>query len=105
MRSLPPRGLVVVVPAPAVRSFNTSEGKAMSAADNDRLAVDEMTETFSIEERDAFALLNREVRRRSTPVTLHTNCESGESVSDTLSDEDVAQLERVRRDALERYRS
>ncbi len=82
----------------------TREDDAMSF--EDRETVEAMADSsLSAKEREAFADLNADVRKQ-TRASLHTNCATGESISPSgaLSDRDVARLEQVRSDALERYR-
>lgn len=66
-----------------------------------------MADTLSAEEHEFLGGLSRVVRLRAAPVALRVNRATGEAISPSgvLSDEDVARLEQLRREALERYRS
>ena len=78
----------------------------MTAFD-DRQAAETMAETFGADERETVEGLNRSMRLRDGPPSLRVNCPTGDAISPSgvFNDEDVARLERIRREALERYRS
>jgi hypothetical protein len=75
--------------------------------EDDRLVVDKMLARLSPEDRQDLESAERTHRWLTTTQALFVNGATGEMISPSgvFSDADLVRLERVRREALERYRS